>query len=299
MKKNRAKTNWILDSILLFIFLILFFLDWTGVALHQWLGMLIAVLITIHSLLHLDWIECAFSRFFSKSAGKVKVYALLDTLLLFGFLLILESGLVISTWLNLTWIDYSSWWVIHIFSAIFTLSLTVIKLALHRNWIITATQKFFSKRKVAVPAGASPQSLAVSRRQFLGGMALVSLASALAIYNVLPKETGIELENGQASDQLSQSFTDTQPATPQPTSPADTSQKAVATDNPVPTPTTQPTAAPSATAQAAPVENDPPAAIALTCLQSCRRGKHCSYPGDCRSYRDVNNNGLCDLGECA
>jgi len=299
MKKNRAKTNWILDSILLLLFLLLFVLDLTGVALHQWLGMLIAVLIATHSLLHLDWIECAASRFFSKSAIKVKVYALFDVLILFGFILIIESGLSISTWLNLTWIDYPSWWVIHIFSAVFTLSLTVIKLALHRNWIITTTQKFFAKKKVAVSAGASPQSLAVSRRQFLGGMALVSLASALAVYNVLPKETGSNLENGQASDQLSQSFTDTQPATPEPTSPADTIQKAATTDYPAPTPTTQPTAAPSATAQAVPVENDPPSTLALTCLQSCRRGKHCSYPGDCRSYRDLNNNSLCDLGECA
>jgi hypothetical protein len=33
--------------------------------------------------------------------------------------------------------------------------------------------------------------------------------------------------------------------------------------------------------------------------RTCRKGKHCSFPGDCRDYVDSNGNGLCDLGECA
>jgi hypothetical protein len=36
-------------------------------------------------------------------------------------------------------------------------------------------------------------------------------------------------------------------------------------------------------------END----LAGTCL----RDKSCSYPGKCNDYTDINNNGLCDLGE--
>lgn len=36
-------------------------------------------------------------------------------------------------------------------------------------------------------------------------------------------------------------------------------------------------------------END----LAGTCL----RGRSCSYPGQCNEYTDLNNNGLCDLGE--
>lgn len=30
---------------------------------------------------------------------------------------------------------------------------------------------------------------------------------------------------------------------------------------------------------------------------TCPRNKSCSYPGKCNDYTDLNNNGLCDLGE--
>ena len=248
-----------------------------------------AVVILVHISLHLDWIECAVSRFFSKSAGKVRIYSFIDVLLLFGFFLLGASGLLISTWLNLTWIDYESWREIHIFTAVATLSLTIIKLALHRNWIISATRKVFSSANAAFPAGTSPQSVAVSRRQFLAAMGLIGLASAVAVHNVLPGLLGSDSQNDQATDQGSQSLTTTQPAASAAT-PADASANPVATDSPAPEPTTQPTAAPSATTQAIAVEN---------CRLSCRRGNHCSFPGICHSYRDMNNNGLCDLGECA
>jgi hypothetical protein len=32
------------------------------------------------------------------------------------------------------------------------------------------------------------------------------------------------------------------------------------------------------------------------CSALCPQG--CAYPGECGDYRDLNNNGLCDLGEC-
>ena len=36
---------------------------------------------------------------------------------------------------------------------------------------------------------------------------------------------------------------------------------------------------------------------ASSCTVRCNKG--CSYPGHCRRYTDSNNNGRCDLGECA
>ena len=30
---------------------------------------------------------------------------------------------------------------------------------------------------------------------------------------------------------------------------------------------------------------------------TCLRDRSCSYPGKCNEYTDLNNNGLCDLGE--
>lgn len=40
------------------------------------------------------------------------------------------------------------------------------------------------------------------------------------------------------------------------------------------------------------------AAISVNCTSRCPKGRSCSYPGQCHSYRDSNGNGRCDLGEC-
>lgn len=40
------------------------------------------------------------------------------------------------------------------------------------------------------------------------------------------------------------------------------------------------------------------AAASASCTSRCPRGRSCSYPGQCHSYRDSNGNGRCDLGEC-
>jgi hypothetical protein len=42
-----------------------------------------------------------------------------------------------------------------------------------------------------------------------------------------------------------------------------------------------------------------PAAVSASCTSRCPKGRSCSYPGQCHSYRDSNGNGRCDLGECA
>ena len=310
MKNNKHKTNWYLDVILLLLFLILFFMDITGVALHQWLGVGLGLLIMIHLINHWDWVECIISRFFGKTSNKARLYAVIDALLLLGLVMIIESGLVISTWFNLTWIDYATWWEIHIYSAISTLVLTVIKIALHRTWIINTTRKIFARQAVSpaplVPAGAT----AVSRRQFLAAMGLISLGSALAISNVLPRRSSAQattaiateedLQIAQAAAAVQSEPTATQAAATA-TQLEPTQTTTVSTEAPTqvvePTatavPTEVPTVAPTATTAAV------ASSSSLVCTRSCRKRRHCSYPGDCRDYTDQNGNGLCDLGECA
>jgi len=313
MAKNKQKVNWILDVILLLLFFILFFMDLTGLAIHQWLGVALGALIVIHLVNHLEWVECVISKFFGKTSNRARVYAVVDMLLLLGSVMIIESGLVISTWLNLTWINYDAWWEIHIYSAVFTLALTVVKIGIHRSWIICATKKLFAKRQVKpLPVVVAKNPDLVSRRQFLAGMGVISIGSVLAISRVLPRNitaqalaaSGSETDPqvAQASEAVQSEAVVAAQVEPTQTAPVSTQADPAGSaqvNTEVAVQQVQPTATAIPNEQTAATSAPVASASALVCTRSCRKRKHCSYPGSCRDYTDQNGNGLCDLGECA
>ncbi len=61
------------------------------------------------------------------------------------------------------------------------------------------------------------------------------------------------------------------------------------------------TSVPDATPTALPTQKTDsivaPTADVLANVSTCRKGLHCSFPGKCRDYQDINTNGLCDHGE--
>lgn len=281
---KNSKINWFLDVVILAGFLVSFFLNLTGLAVHQWLGIAVFAGIVLHLVNHWSWVKSVFSNYFKKTSSRARIYALIDGLLLYGFVMIIETGLVISTWFNLNLTNYEVWLTIHIYSSIATLLLAVLKVGLHWRWIVKTASKIFTPGPKPVPQGltTAPQVAAVSRRDFLVTMGLVGLGSALAISNVLPS-----LKKVSASTEVAQNTdaTATTAATQaQPTA-------AVSTDAPtaVPTATMQPTAVPTTV---------PTAQNSLVCYATCPRGRHCSFPGQCGRYTDSNGNGKCDLGEC-
>jgi len=291
MKKQ--KFNWLLDAAILLAFLVSFFINLTGLAIHQWLGVAVFLGIMVHLVNHWDWVKSVASRFFGKTSGRSRVYALLDGLLLYGFVMIIETGLVISTWFNLNITNYEVWLEIHIYSSIVTLLLAVLKVGLHWRWIVKTAAKIFNRTPTLTPQvlTAAPQASAVSRRDFLVTMGLVGLGSALAISNVIPS-----LNKAEASSSLAQNTDGS--ATPaatqtQPTAAATQTQAATSisseSSTAVPNATTQPTALPTASV----------AQNSQVCYTTCPKRRHCSFPGDCRRYSDSDGNGLCDLGECS
>jgi len=99
---TKQKTNWWIDLVLFTGFILTFYLDLTGLELHQWIGVFSAVLAAYHLLTHRDWVEAITRRFFVTANGRSRLYYVMDTGLLIGFALIVATGLVISTWLGLT-----------------------------------------------------------------------------------------------------------------------------------------------------------------------------------------------------
>lgn len=293
MKKQNLK--WILNLILYGGFLVAFYLDLTGLSLHQWLGIAVGILCLVHLLQHAPWVKTTLGKFTAMPA-RTQINFMVDVAISLGMSAIIVSGLVISTWLNLPLVNYDTWRVLHIAFAVETLVALLVKLALHWKMIGLQLKKLFVRQTPhlqtappPLPAQAARVPVAVngsktvSRRDFLAMMGAFSLVSTLTIAHLI---RGDELTVTQAASGESVQPTPTELSTAtaqiveQPTLAVAEAEPTATTI--VPTATSQPTLA--------------QAADNTACVIRCRNG--CSYPGRCRRYVDANGNGKCDLGEC-
>jgi len=248
MKTNKQKHNWLIDAALFSAFLLSFWLELTGVALHQWLGIAIGAVAGYHLLTHWNWVKAVTDRFFKQTSTQLRLYYVIDATVLIGLATIIVTGLVISTWFDLALTNYALWKSLHVIASIGTLAAVVIKLELHWRWIIATARRYILPQ----PQQVAPAATGISRREFLRLMGGVSVFAAIAA--------------GSAVNALAQT--------------ASTASTQSRTTNQSPGTT-------SAQAQSA-----------GSCVR-CSKNRHCAYPGQCRQYTDSNNNGLCDLGECA
>ncbi|MGQ9682032.1 MAG: hypothetical protein ACUVX9_05820 [Anaerolineae bacterium] len=263
MNTERQKRNWLIAAALWMGFLATFFLDLTGLAAHQWLGLAIGLLALYHLARHWTWVQAVASRVLV-IRGRSRLYLALDAGLLLGFCVILITGLVISSWLSLPLAGWLAWRQVHVLASVTTLAAVTAKIGLHWHWIVGTARRLFesgTRSKTTVRPGPIAPG-AVSRRSFLALMGIAGMAAALAACRALDNRP-------EPSEQP--------PAPPA----ASVSSKPAATD-----------AAPG-DAGVAPLATPNPT---TPCTVRCPNG--CSFPGRCRRYTDQNNNGRCDLGEC-
>lgn len=286
MNINRQKGNWLLDFLLFAGFLVSFFLDLTGLPLHQWIGAIGGALLAWHLILHWNWVKAITSRFFGKTCGQARVYYLLDAALVAGFLLILLSGLVISTWLDFPLVNYLGWKEFHVTTSLTTLAIVVLKIILHWRWIMrTAQQPLLPPSHP--PLKPRPVAAGMSRRDFLKLIGTVGAASFLAAYSALSNEQEAQASNLSASPS---GETTLHPTSTRQESDLRNKNSTGATSTVAGQAETTPTFSPLSTPTATPTES------ISSCIVRC--SNHCSYPGSCRRYQDTNFNNLCDLGEC-
>ncbi len=294
---KKQKLCWGIDAGMGIGFLLTYFMDITGLIFHQWLGILVGAGVAVHLLLHQKWLETTARNFAAKATNRSRWYLILDSLLGLGFLGIIFTGLVISTWANLTLTNYPIWLAVHITVSIETLVLLAVKLATHWQWIIATTRKVFQAgRKTPlppVPVSAASAIKVVDRRDFLKLAGILGAASAVAFVKAADGLSQVGNENSGTlnSDVLAAEI---------PESAATQAPPAIATPEAV-----QPTQlVPDEAVQATSVESTAtpmPTATQVvqqqaSCVVRCPRG--CSYPGRCHKYTDSNSNQKCDLGEC-
>jgi len=320
--KSKQTTNWWIDVLLFAGFILTFFLDLTGFELHQWLGVLTGALAGWHLLRHLNWAASVTKRFFSRTSNRARSFYLLDALLFSSFLLILITGLVISTWLTLPLNNYITWVSVHITASVTALVALLLKILLHWRWITSTANRI--ARSMNAPAAGQPaharaSAVQIDRRDFLKVLGISGAASMLALGSASSALSGI-LERSTAAQDTAElepvkdADTQTTAEAPGESRAEISSSEAESTSHGgggnrrrggrgenINTPAAETPAAeepsdapaPEAVPETVPTEVQP---TPETCIVQCPRS--CTYPGQCRKYVDANGNGLCDLGEC-
>lgn len=93
---RRAVANVVLDLALVAAFAIDMNLRFSGLAIHEWLGLGIGAALVLHLLLHWDWVVGTTRRIAGRLRGRARLSYLLGVLLFVDMTLVVVTGVLIS-----------------------------------------------------------------------------------------------------------------------------------------------------------------------------------------------------------
>lgn len=147
---NRNTTNLIIDSAIFIAFLVAMAPHFTGMAVHEWLGIAFGAAIVTHLLLHWQWIVEVTRRIFSKATGSARINYILNLLLFIDVTVIIFTGLLISKSalpaLGMQITLSGGWKMLHTTSANIFVLLTGLHVALHWQWIVSMIKRRFARQ---------------------------------------------------------------------------------------------------------------------------------------------------------
>ena len=185
--KNLFK--WLVNFTLLGLFAATYFLDLTGVNLHQWLGLLVGAIAVFHLINHWQWVKAVTQRFFQNASGSSRLNYLLDVAIGIGIVLIILSGVIISTWLNVSGTSFAVIRFLHVMISIGTLVILLVKLILHWKCIAWVFRQFFMPKKILntqpIMNEDCENASLISRREALRTVGAISFAGALVMVKAM------------------------------------------------------------------------------------------------------------------
>jgi hypothetical protein len=123
---------------------------WTGLEIHEWLGLAVGAGVVAHMALHYRWIVGVTRKLLGRLPARTRIYYLIDASLLVAFLAIIGSGVAMSgavlPQLGLQGSSSQIWLGVHKLSSMLTLVLLIVKPVLHRKWIANAVKRLLPAR---------------------------------------------------------------------------------------------------------------------------------------------------------
>ena len=147
--KTTTKVNFIVDAGIFTAFLVATAPRFSGIALHEWLGIAFGAAIVTHLLLHWQWIIATTRRFFNKAMQQQRINYVLNALLFIMMTVTIFSGLMISEsalpLLGIRPAHAGIWRMLHSSSADATVFLIGLHVALHWHWIVSTLDRLLIK----------------------------------------------------------------------------------------------------------------------------------------------------------
>jgi len=140
----RTRLDFWLDVVILVGFTVAYSFGFTGIALHEWWSLALALVLLVHVTLHWDWVIRTTRRMFTRR-GRDRFVWLVNLLLLISMTLCMTSGVLISAValpaIGVHPAGNDFWTGMHDTSASITLLLVPVHAALRWRWIVSVGRR--------------------------------------------------------------------------------------------------------------------------------------------------------------
>jgi len=140
----RARTNLLIDAVILAGYLVATNPVTTGTPVHEWLSIGLALVALAHLVIHWDWTVRAARRLLTSLGALPRINLLVDAALLAAIVTCVMSGLAVSrsalSFVGRTVSDASIWHAVHSESSTVLLALVGVHLGLHWSWIASTVR---------------------------------------------------------------------------------------------------------------------------------------------------------------
>ena len=142
---NQNAVNLAVDIVIFLFFLVVEAPKFSGLPIHEWLGIAIGAGVITHVLLHWSWVIEISKRFFGKVQAIARVNYVLNLLLFIALTTIIFTGLMISEVampaLGITVAQNGLWRGVHTASANLFILLIALHVALHWQWFVNLVRR--------------------------------------------------------------------------------------------------------------------------------------------------------------
>jgi hypothetical protein len=143
---------------------------WTGIAIHEWLGLAVIVPLLVHVIINWDATLRVIEKFVDRLLSASRINVLVDVALFVSTVAVMLSGLMVSQTiaglLGLATAPNAMWVALHSFTADTTIALLLVHFVLHWRWLTSVAFRLVPAEKpVLAPARVpSPSSQTVQPR---------------------------------------------------------------------------------------------------------------------------------------
>jgi Domain of unknown function (DUF4405) len=144
----RTRLDFWFDAVILAGYTVAYSYGFTGVVIHEWLGIGLGIALLLHLTLHWDWVVRTTRRLISPR-GPDKLIWLVNLALLFAMTLCVASGIAISRValpeLGIFTMQSPFWFRLHTLTAEVTVGLVPVHVALRWRWIAGVGRRLLAR----------------------------------------------------------------------------------------------------------------------------------------------------------